>query len=160
MEEIEDCRTQLGAVPRREYEKHSMHSRQKAANRLIVMQKWIDYIWFVGEFFYRREKSPGGGTALIMWCWYLDATLILLTLFHRIAGGWIFYSVIVPVLLAVPFLFCRFRYTAKRQNELFARHSGKKTGRQLWAIWAAIVGIFCLEVLLMVFSGLWSIGLR
>lgn len=83
--------------------------------------------------------------------------MILLTLFHRIAGGWIFYTVIVPVLLAVPFLFCRFRYTAKRQDEIFARHSRKKTGRRLLAIWAAIVGIFCLEVLLMVLSGLWSI---
>ncbi len=101
--------------------------------------KWIDYIWFVGESFHRQEKSPGDGTALLMWCWYLDAVLILLTLFHRIAGGWIFYPVIVivPVLLAAPFLFCRFRYTAKRQNEIFTRHSGKKTGRQLLAIWTA-----------------------
>ena len=82
---------------------------------------------------------------MIMWCWYLDVAMILLTLFHRIAGGWIFYPVIVPVLLAAPFLFCRFRYT------------GKKTGKRLLAIWAVIVGIFCLEVLLMVLSGLWSI---
>ena len=122
--------------------------------------KWIDYIWFVGETFHRQEKSPGDGATLIMWCWYLDVAMILLTLFHRIAGGWIFYPVIVPVLLAVPFLLCRFRYTAKRQEEIFARHSGKKTGSRLLAIWAVIVGIFCLEVLLMVFSGLWSIELR
>ena len=122
--------------------------------------KWIDYIWFVGESFHRWEKTPGDDAALIMWCWYLDATLILLTLFHRMAGSWIFYPVIVPVLLAAPFLFCRFRYTAKRQDEIFARHSRKKTGRRLLAIWAAIVGIFYLEVLLMVLSGLWSIELR
>ena len=123
----------------------------------MAVLKWIDYIWFVGESFHRREKSPGDGAALIMWCWYLDMAMILLTQFHRIAGGWIFYTVIVPVLLAVPFLFCRLRYTAKRQNEIFTRYSGKKSGRRLLAIWAAIVGIFCLEVLLMVFSGLWSI---
>lgn len=123
----------------------------------MAVLKWIDYIWFVGESFHRREKSPGDGAALIMWCWYLDMVMILLTLFHRIAGDLIFYLVIIPVLLAAPFLFCRFRYTAKRQDEIFARHSRKKTGRRLLAIWAAIVGIFCLEVLLMVFSGLWSI---
>lgn len=23
------------------------------------MLKWIDYIWFVGESFHRREKTPG-----------------------------------------------------------------------------------------------------
>lgn len=123
----------------------------------MAVLKWIDYIWFVGESFHRREKSPGDGAALIMWCWYLNVAMILLALFHRIAGGLIFYLVIIPVLLAAPFLFCRFRYTAKRQDEIFASHSGKKTGRRLWAIWAAIVGIFCLEVLLMFFSGLWSI---
>lgn len=123
----------------------------------MAVLKWIDYIWFVGESFHRREKSPGDGAALIMWCWYLDMAMILSTLFHRIAGDLIFYLVIIPVLLAAPFLFCRFRYTAKRQDEIFARHSRKKTGRRLLAIWAAIVGIFCLEVLLMVFSGLWSI---
>lgn len=117
----------------------------------MAVLKWIDYIWFVGESFHRREKSPGDGATLIMWCWYLDVAMILLTLFHRITGGWIFYPVIVPVLLAAPFLFCRFRYTAKRQDEIFTRYSGKKTGRRLLAIWAAIVGIFCLEVLLMVF---------
>lgn len=123
----------------------------------MAILKWIDYIWFVGESFHRREKAPGDGAALIMWCWYLDAAMILSTLFHRIAGGLIFYLVIIPVLLVAPFLFCRFRYTAKRQDEIFARHSRKKTGRRLLAIWAAIVGIFCLEVLLMVFSRLWSI---
>jgi hypothetical protein len=58
------------------------------------------------------------------------------------------------------FPFLPFQYTAKRQDEIFARHSRKKTGRRLLAIWAAIVGIFYLEVLLMVLSGLWSIELR
>lgn len=123
----------------------------------MAVLKWIDYIWFVGESFHRREKSPGDGAALIMWCWYLDMAMILLTLFHRIAGDLIFYLVIIPVLLAAPFLFCRFRYTAKRKDKIFARYSGKKTGKRLLAIWAVIVGIFCLEVLLMVLSGLWSI---
>lgn len=100
----------------------------------MAVLKWIDYIWFVGESFHRREKAPGDGAALIMWCWYLDAAMILSTLFHRIAGGLIFYLVIIPVLLAAPFLFCRFRYTAKHKDKIFARYSGKKTGRRLLAI--------------------------
>lgn len=32
----------------------------------MAVLKWIDYIWFVGESFHRREKSPGDGAALIM----------------------------------------------------------------------------------------------
>lgn len=123
----------------------------------MVVLKWIDYIWFVGESFHRREKSPGDGAALITWCWYLDVAMILSTLFHRLVEGWIFFLLVVPLLLSIPFLFCRFRYTIKRQDEIFTRYSCKKTGRKLLAIWAAIVGIFCLEVLLMFFSGLWSI---
>lgn len=126
----------------------------------MAVLKGIDYIWFVGESFHRREKTPGDGAALIMWGWYLDVAIMLLTLFHRIACCWIFYPVIVPVLLAVPLLFCRFRYTAKRQDEIFARYSGRKTGRQLLAICTVIVAVFGLEVLLMVFSGLWSIEPR
>lgn len=27
----------------------------------MAILKWIDYIWFVGESFHRREKSPGDG---------------------------------------------------------------------------------------------------
>lgn len=123
----------------------------------MVVLKWIDYIWFVGESFHRREKSPGDGAALIMWCWYLDVAMILSTLFHRLVEGWIFFLLVVPLLLSIPFLFCRFRYIIKRQDEIFTRYSCRKTGRKLLAIWAAIVGIFCLEVLLMFFSGIWSI---
>lgn len=33
---------------------------------VMAVLKWIDYIWFVGESFHRREKSPGDGAALIM----------------------------------------------------------------------------------------------
>lgn len=73
----------------------------------MVVLKWIDYIWFVGESFHRREKSPGDGAALIMWCWYLDVVIMLLPLFHRIVEGWIFFLLVVPLLLPAPFLFCR-----------------------------------------------------
>ena len=69
----------------------------------MVVLKWIDYIWFVGESFHRREKSPGDGAALIMWCWYLDVVIILLPLFHRIVEGWIFFLLVVPLYCLSPF---------------------------------------------------------
>ena len=94
----------------------------------MAVLKWIDYIWFVGESFHRREKSPGDGAALIMWCWYLDVAMILLTLFHRIAGGWIYFTVIIPVLLAVPFLFLRFWDTAKGLDGIFPTDFLQTTG--------------------------------
>lgn len=30
----------------------------------------IDYVWYIGERFYRQEKSPGDGNMLIAMCWY------------------------------------------------------------------------------------------
>ena len=125
-----------------------------------AMLKWIDYIWFVGESFHVWEKSPGDGEALLMGCWYLDAALPLLTFLHRVAGGWWFYLAAVPVVLLVPFVFCRFRYTAKRRDEIFARFSHKHTGRRLLAIGAVIAGICCLEAFLMLHFGFWKLGSR
>lgn len=129
----------------------------------MAVLKWIDYIWFVGESFHRQGKAPGDGAALIMWCWYLDAAMILSTLFHRIAGGLIFYLVIIPVLLAAPFLFCRFRYTAKRQDEIFARHSRKKTGRRFLAMnsWLYLPLRFPLKAvrLNLPFPAVWSMAM-
>ena len=92
------------------------------------MLKWIDYIWFVGESFHVREKSPGDGEALLMGCWYLDAALPLLTFLHRVAGGWWFYLAAVPVVLLVPFVFCRFRYTARQSTGMrFSQGSATNT---------------------------------
>ena len=55
------------------------------------MLGWIDYIWFVGEAFHRREGAPGDGEALLMGCWYMGAFLPLLTFSHRVVNGWGFY---------------------------------------------------------------------
>ena len=96
-----------------------------------------------------------------MGCWYLDAALPLLTFLHRVAGGWWFYLAAVPVVLLVPFVFCRFRYTAKRQDEIFARfHGYKHMGRRLLAIGAVIAVICCLEAFLMLHFGFWELGSR
>ena len=122
---------------------------------IVKVLRYIDYIWFIGESFHRQEKSPGDGTALVMWGWYLDVVIILLTLFYKMELGWVFYM-IIPALLSVPFLFCHFRYTVKRQDEILARFPSKKIGRKLLVVWAMIICIFCLEVFLMILLVLWT----
>lgn len=92
--------------------------------------KYIDYIWFAGESFHRREKAPGDGNALVMWCWYPDVLF--------------------------PFLFCRLRYTEKRRNEILEKYQGRRTGRELLLVWSAMIGICCLEGFLMFCSGFWK----
>ncbi len=125
------------------------------------MLKWIDYIWFVGEAFHRRERSPGDGGALLMVCWYMDVFLPLLTFSHRVLNGWWFYLAAAPVLLLAPFVFCRFRYTAKRRDEIWTRfHDYKHMGRRLLATGAVIAGICSLEIFLMIHFGFWKLGSR
>lgn len=121
----------------------------------MTILKWIDYIWFVGESYHRQEKSSGDGETLLMWCWYLDAFLVLITLFSHILNDWIFYLFIGLILLAAPFLFCRCRYTKRCQEEIFTRYSKKKIGRKLLIVYIVIISICCIEVLLLIFSGLW-----
>lgn len=125
------------------------------------MLKWIDYIWFVGEAFHRREGSPGDGGTLLMVCWFMDAFLPLLTFSHRVVNGWWFYLVATPVLLLAPFVFCRFRYTAKRRVEIWARfHDHKHMGRRLLVIGAVMAAICFLGVFLMIHLGFWKLGSR
>lgn len=125
------------------------------------MLKWIDYIWFVGEAFHRREGSPGDGEALLMGCWYMGAFLLLLTFSHRVVNGWGFCLVAAPVLLLAPFVFCRFRYTAKRRDKIWARfHEHRHMGRRLLAIGTVMVAICSLEIFLMIHFGFWRLGSR
>ena len=44
--------------------------------------RYLDLLWFIGESFHRKEKAPGDGNSLILWCWYLDVLLPMLTLMH------------------------------------------------------------------------------
>lgn len=125
------------------------------------MLGWIDYIWFVGEAFHRREGAPGDGEALLMGCWYMGAFLPLLTFSHRVVNGWGFYLVADPVLLLAPFVFCRFRYTEKRRDKIWTRlHEHRHMGRRLLAIGAVMVAICSLEIFLMIHFGFWKLGSR
>lgn len=115
----------------------------------------VDYIWFVGESFHRRERTPGDGCALIMWCWYLDAMLPVLTFLRRFAADMPFYTLIVPALLAMPWLYCRLRYTEKRRKEIFAAFHGVQAGGRWLFVWASMVVVCALEAWLMLHFGFW-----
>lgn len=117
--------------------------------------KWIDYIWFVGESFHRREKSPGDGAALLMWCWYLDVVLPLWTVICRLGASWIFDVVSLVMLLSIPFLFCRWRYNRSRSNTILSQFHCKHPGRKLLLVWIIIISVACIEGSLMMYWGLW-----
>lgn len=116
----------------------------------------IDYIWFVGESFHGREKAPGDGETLLMWCWYLDAFLPLLTAIHKVEPGWPFYVIAMPILMFFPFLYCRLRYTERRKKEIFSRFHGSYTGKHLLLIWMVMISICSLETFLMLRWNCWE----
>lgn len=118
--------------------------------------KWIDYIWFVGESFQKQENSPGDGETLLMWGWYLNAVLPLWSFICRLGAGWIFNVVILVVLLAVPFLFCRWRYNRSRSHTILSQFHCKHPGRKLLLVWIIIICVACIEGVLMLYWGLWT----
>lgn len=118
---------------------------------------YIDYIWQVGESYHRQNNSPGDGESLVMWCWYLDAVLPLVTFAVRLDWGWLFNVLSGFVLLVFPFVFCRLRYGRKRQKAIVSGLQVKHPGRRLLYVWVAIVVIFLIESVLMVCFGLYKI---
>ena len=121
--------------------------------------KGIDYIWFLGESYHKREKGPGDGETLLMWCWYFDAVLPLFSFAYRLDWGWLFNLAVVLVLLAVPFVFCRIRYKKQRKKEIEEVFRDKHPGRSLLLVWLSIIAIACVEGVLMVHFGFWKINL-
>ena len=101
----------------------------------------VDYIWSVGELYHRREKGPGDGETLIMWCWYLDALLPLAMFIYSLDVGLIFHLIVLLIFLSLPFVFCKWRYTRKRRETILVRFHCKYPGRKLlfiWAVWSVL----------------------
>lgn len=118
----------------------------------------IDRIWAVGESYHLREKGPGDGCTLLMWGWYLDAILPLWSFARRLDAGWIAEAILFPGLAAVPFVFCRVRYTPQRRKALLTRIRCKHPGRDLLRIWTGMAGIAGIECFLLLHFGIWEIG--
>ena len=118
--------------------------------------RYLDLLWFIGESFHRKEKAPGDGNSLILWCWYLDVLLPMLTLMHCWLPEGIFFVIAVPVLLLAPWICCRFRYTERRRKEIFAVFHERQTGRLLLYAWGSMIGICCLEAFLLLHFGFWE----
>lgn len=77
---------------------------------------------------------------------------------RRLDAGWIADAILFSGLAAVPFAFCRLRYTPQRREALLARFRDKHPGRSLLFIWAVLIAIVCVETLLMLHLGIWTAG--
>lgn len=120
----------------------------------------IDYVWSVGESHHQREKGPGDGASLLMWGWYLDAMLPLWSFARQLDAGRVVDGVILAMLLATPFVFCRLRHTPRRREAILARFRNKHPGRSLLFVWIGMVAIACVETLLMLHLGIWRVGME
>lgn len=86
---------------------------------------FIDYIWYVAEK-NRQTGNPTSGDQILFLCW-IFAILIPLGIplaFHFLPRIAAFAGVLI--LLLVPDLFCKFRYTAGRREALREHYKGMK----------------------------------
>lgn len=120
----------------------------------------IDYVWSVEESHHQRGKGPRDGASLLMWGWYLDAMLPLWSFARQLDAGRAVDGVILAMLLATPFVFCRLRYTPRRREAILARFRNKHPGRSLLFVWIGMVAIACVETLLMLHLGIWRVGME
>lgn len=118
----------------------------------------IDYIWYTGERFHQREQNPGDGNMLIMISWYCTLFLPLLSIINKLEISLIIQIAVSILLIFVPSLFCRFRYTSRRKEAIKLRYKNKKNwGRRLLIIWGGLIVIVAIEVFLLAKSGAWYI---
>lgn len=122
--------------------------------------KYIDALWRIGEWFHQREKTPGTGATLLMWCWFLDALFPLLSLARVCLDEAIFFTLAVPGLIAFPLVFCRLRYTERRRRKLLTTVPCHQPGRRLLRIWAVMIGLCLLESFLLLRFGVWQLSPR
>lgn len=124
----------------------------------MCVLRWVDSIWAAGESYHLQEKGPGDGETLLMWVWYLDAMLPLWTFPHLSGIGWVSDTIIFSALAAVPFLFCRLRYTPVRRKAILDSFHCKHIGRKMLFIWCTMIFIAGVECFLMLHFGIWTVG--
>lgn len=124
----------------------------------MKLLKPIDYIWCVGEVNHKQRTGPGDGETLIMVCWYLDILFPVITFVYRLGLDRMVMTLISLILIAIPFVFCRWRYNQSRRETILQRFRCERPGRALLWIWGAIVVIAGIEAVLMMYGGLWANG--
>ena len=86
---------------------------------------FIDYIWYVAEKS-RENGSPTSGGQMLFLCWIfaVEVPLVMPMAFHILNRVVAFVAMLI--LLLVPELFCKFRYTAGRREALQEHYKGMK----------------------------------
>ena len=119
----------------------------------------IDYVWYIGERFYRQEKSPGDGNMLIAMCWYCTFFLPLSSIINRLRIPAVIQIAGTVFLLIIPFIFCRIRYNPRRKESIRLRYKNKRNwGRRLLVVWGFLIMIVAMECIVLIKIGLWHIG--
>jgi len=119
----------------------------------------IDYIWYVGEKFHQQEHGPGDGTALIAICWYCVFFLPLISLINKLNILFMIRIFISVLLMVIPYIFCRIRYSPERKEMIRLQYKGKRSwGRRLLTIWAVLVTTAAMECIALIKIGFWHVG--
>lgn len=101
---------------------------------------FIDYIWHVAEK-NRETGSPTSGSQLIFLCWIFAVVIpLVIPVAFRFLGRIAAFAAVL-IMLLVPDLFCKFRYTAGRRKAMREhykgmKHFGRKQGLILLAAYA------------------------
>lgn len=125
---------------------------------IIGVLRFVDTIWAKGELFHMREKTPGDGCTLLMWCWYFDVAIPIFSLARQLNLKCFLDLIFLIFLLAAPFVFCRLRYTPAKRKEILENQVNKHLSRKLLFIWTIIIGAACVEGMLMLHFGIWTAG--
>lgn len=101
----------------------------------------LDHIWYVAESWSRREHNNLSGKTLFFFCWLWIVVIPLYIPLSNHYFGLLPTAVLFPLVIFIPSLFCKLRYTPDRQ-EAIVRHYGKlkHPGRKL----ALVILIFFL----------------
>lgn len=92
----------------------------------------IDYVWYIGERSHQQYRSPGDGSMLIAMCWYCTFFLPLLSITNELKVQLTIKILLNIILIFIPFIFCRMRYSPKHKEIIRLRYKNKKNlGRRL-----------------------------
>lgn len=118
---------------------------------------FIDYIWYVAERFSEREHNNLNGGMLLFMCWLYVILLPLALTLGYFFGPAVAVSSLILVFL--PSVFCKLRYTPARREALREHYRGMKhPGRRLILIILIAIALMISVFILMFHLGFihWS----
>ena len=119
----------------------------------------IDYVWYIGERFHQQYRRPGDGRILIAMCWYCTFFLPLLSIINELKAQLTIKILLNIILIFIPFIFCRIRYSPKHKEIIRLRYKNKKNwGRRLLIVWSILIIIVAIEFIVLIKIGFWHVG--